>query len=67
MQKLDCLADQQCAEPPATRRASAQGHVERHTHQAGTDARTRQVLDEAPGHRLEDVGAAGAPQHHGIT
>lgn len=48
-------------------RTGPQHHVKGNTHQAGTDARAGQVLDEAIGHRFEDVGAAGTPQHSGVS
>lgn len=67
MEELDGLAEQQGVEPPAAARAGSECHVEGDAHQAGTDARTCQVLDEAIGHRFKDVCAAGAPQYGGIS
>lgn len=67
MEELDGLAEHQSVKPPAAARAGSERHVEGNAHQAGADTRARQVLDESVGHGLEDVRAAGAPQHRGIT
>lgn len=71
VQELDGLAEEERAEPQAaawaTGATTTQRHVEGHTHQGGTDARARQVLDEATRDQLEHVGVAGAPQHRGIA
>lgn len=67
MEELDGLAEQQSVKPPAAARAGSQGHVEGDAQQAGTDTRARQVLDKSVGHGFEDVCAAGAPQHRGIS
>lgn len=67
MQELDCSTQHQRVDPEAAARAGVQEHVEGHAHQAGADTRAGQVLNEASGDRLEDVGAAGAPQHGGIA
>lgn len=67
MEELDDLADHQRVKPPAATRAGPQRHIEGNAHQACTDPWTRQVLDEAIGHRFKDIRAAGAPQHCGVT
>lgn len=67
MEELDDLAEQQSVKPPAAARAGSECHVEGNAHQAGTDTRARQVLDEAIGDGFEDVCAARAPQHCGIS
>ena len=67
MEELHDLAEQQRVEPPAAPGAGSQGHVEGDAHQAGTDPGACQVLDEAIGHGFEDAGAAGAPQHGGVS
>lgn len=61
MEELDGLAKQQSLKPPAAARADSERHVERNAHQAGTNSRARQVLDEAIGHGFKDICAAGAP------
>lgn len=67
MQELEGLAEDGGVKPPAAAGAGAQRDVEGDTHQAGADPRARHVLHEAVGHGLEDVRAAGAPQHRGIS
>lgn len=67
VQELDGLAEHWRVDPEAATRAGVQEHVERHAHQAGADAWAGQVLNEAPSDCLEDVGAAGAPQHDSIS
>lgn len=67
VQELDGFAEEECTEPPAAARAAAQRHVEGHAHQGSADARARQVLDETPSDRLEDIGVAGTPKHRGIA
>lgn len=67
MQELDALAEQQSVKPPAAAGAGTEHHVEWDAHQAGADTRAGQVFDEAVGHGFEDVCAAGAPQHRGIS
>lgn len=67
VQKLDGPTEHWRVDPEAAARAGVQKHVERHAHQAGADSRAGQVLNEAPGDCLEDVGAAGAPQHGGVA
>lgn len=67
MEELDGLAEQQRVKPPAAAGAGSERHVEGDAHQAGADARARQVLDEAVCHRFKDIRAAGAPQHRGIS
>lgn len=67
VQELEGLAEDGGVKPPAAAGAGAQRDVEGHAHQAGADPRARHVLHEAVGHGLEDVGAAGAPQHRGIS
>lgn len=67
VEELEGLADQQSVEPPAAARAGPECNVEGNADQAGADARARQVLDESVGYGFEDVCAAGAPQHRGIS
>lgn len=67
VQELEGLAEDGGVKPPAAAGAGAQRDVEGDTHQAGADPRARHVLHEAVGYGLEDVGAAGAPQHRGIS
>lgn len=67
VQELEGLAEDNGVKPPAAAGAGAQRDVEGDAHQAGADPRARHVLHEAVGHRLEDVGAAGAPQHCGVS
>lgn len=67
VQELEGLAEDGGVKPPAAAGAGAQRDVEGDAHQAGADPRARHVLHEAVGHRLEDVRAAGAPQHRGIS
>lgn len=67
MQELEGLAEDDGVKPPAAAGTGAQCDVEGDAHQAGADPRARHVLHEAVGHRLEDVGAAGAPQHCGVS
>lgn len=67
VQELDGPTESWSVDPEAAARAGVQENIERHAHQASADSRAGQVLNEASGDRLEDVGAAGAPQHSGIT
>lgn len=67
MEELEGLAEQQRVKPQAAARAGSKGHIERDTHQAGTNARTCKVLDESIGHGFKDTRAARAPQHGGVT
>lgn len=67
VQELEGFAEQQSVQPPAAARAGAQHYVEGDAHQPSADPRAGQVLDEPVGDRLEDVCAAGAPQHGGVT
>lgn len=67
VQELEGLAEDDGVEPPAAAGAGAQCDVEGDAHEAGADPRACHVLHEAAGHRLEDVGAAGAPQHCGVS
>lgn len=67
MQELEGLAEDDGVKPPAAAGAGTQHNVEGHARQAGADPRARHVLHEAAGHGLEDFGAAGAPQHCGVS
>lgn len=67
VQELEGLAEDDGVEPPAAEGAGAQCDVKGDAHQAGADPRARHVLHKAVGHRLEDVGAAGAPQDCGVS
>lgn len=67
MQELEGLAEYRSVKPPAAARAGAQCNVEGDAHQAGTDSRARHVLHKAVGDGFKDIGAAGAPQHCGIS
>lgn len=67
VQELDGSTEHWCVDPEAAARAGVQENVERHTHQAGADPRAGQVLNEASRDCLEDVGAAGTPQHGRIA
>lgn len=67
VQELEGLAEDDGVKPPAAAGAGAQCDVEGDAHQAGADPRARHVLHKAVGHRLEDLGAAGAPQHCGVS
>lgn len=67
VQELDGSTEHWSVDPEAAARAGVQEHVERHAHQAGTDSWAGQILNEASSDCLEDVGAAGAPQHGGIA
>lgn len=67
VQELDGFAQQKRMDPQAAQGTGTQGYVKGHTHQPSTNARTRQVLDEEIGDRLEDIGVASAPQHCSIA
>lgn len=67
VQELDSFAQQECMNPQAAQGTGIQGYVKGHTHQASTNARTRQVLDEEICDRLEDIGVTSAPQHCNIA
>lgn len=67
VEELESFAEHQRVKPQAAPRIGSECHIKGDAHQAGTDTRPCQVLDESIGHCFKDVCAAGAPQHSGIT
>lgn len=67
VEELESFAEHQRVKPQAASRIGSECHIKGYAHQAGTDTRPCQVLDESISHCFKDVCAAGAPQHGGIT